>query len=793
MPGKNFEKKKDRLWSFIIYGAEQHIVRNLKAAEDEQLNGIPKNQWAAVREQNRKQRIKDGLPYKIESSKDVERNETFLSEDIQKMLIGKGSVEEYEEAMVVFGELLAKIYVEKGKQLEINRGRIGKSESYKDEKAFLITERSYEAKGTHMEETLNNIKQQILSNVDTFHGTDEAEKCKAIFQDALVNAGKKLPDGDKEYFDNYYNEKISYEDRSNKKKLPKELEAYEEKAGKAYQIAQKYAREDMIRAHKELTAELTPSVRMSVNQFDRKSVDTVFMRGIVKDLESTGTGADEKRWYEKLGKWHKENSKTYDDMLKNIKTYISMVEANEDGKKVLIVQNKMIGSIKKYIEGKETVRSHQFGQKRFDDVIHLLSQVMPSQNFDREIIEPINNARHKAGDYYHDLSADAYEADKKYPGPDSEYGRLRRLGLEGMDEIQKKTQEYVTHMPDKFKERWMENVLAATLSQNPEKTGEMVEQFVQNGDNFSNVFKPIEDKFKAIGQYTREDSLSDKDFIAVAYLGADTHVEYLTSKKSNKHPVGKYAEKIEEGRQKAAEALRQYEAGNKEPLAKLFAEGIKRVTKDYQNAMGLQNNLIAKSEMMMRAMNMMQRDPELMRLATDKKIGGLSKTDLANMRGVMRGAEVITRAADANEKIHQYQIGKLKLSKEEAVKAYTDLETYNVMNYNMMAMHTDPTKYRGNKAFDQENLFMASNKFNLGKALGSDKDMKEFRANIKDIVVKKKMINYTTKDVKEHSKDFTALDEAVGQIGKKMPQTASVAKPKKVQKTTQKKQENVMK
>lgn len=793
MPKNTIETKKDRFWSFIIYGSEQHIIKNLKVAEEDQLSEIPKQKWDAVKEQNRKQRIKDGLPAKIDINQEVDRTETFLSDDIQNMLIGMGTPKELEDSMVVLGDLLAKIYVEKGKQLDINRDRLGKNETYRDEKAFLITQRSFESKSTHMEETFNNIKQQIMSYVETNYGPEETEKCKEIFQKATAEAGKKLPDGEKVYFDNYYNELLSYDEKAANDKLPKELKVYGDKGGDAFKLAQKYAREDIIRAHKELTSELTPNVRKNVFQFDKKSVDTIFLRGIVKDLESTGTGAEEKSWYEKLGKWHKGNSKVYDDMLKNIKSYISVVEANKDGRSVLIFQNKMIDSIKKYISGKETIRSHQFGQKRFDDVVHLLSQVMPIQNFDREIIAPINNARHKAGDYNHDLDVNAYESDKRYAGPDSAHGEMRRLGLEGMDEIQKKTQEYATHMPEDFKKRWMENILAATLSQNPVKNGDMIEQFVHDGENYSNVFKPIKDEFKAIGHFRYEDKLSDKDFIAIAYLGVENHVEYLSSKKGKNTPVGTYAQEIEQGRQKAADALRQYETGNKEPLARLLAEGIKRVTNDYQNSMGLQNNLIAKSEMMMRAMNMMQRDPELMTLATDKNIGGLTKNDLSNMRGVMRGADVIIRAAEANEKIKNYQIGKLKLSKEEAVKAYTDLETYNVMNYNMLAMHTDPKKYLGNKAFKQESLYMASNKYNLGKVLGSDKDVKEFRNNVKDIVIKNKMINYSTNALKNHNKDWTALDKAVGEIGKKMPQTASIKNPETVQKQTKKKQENVMK
>ncbi|SEP84672.1 hypothetical protein SAMN02910369_00729 [Lachnospiraceae bacterium NE2001] len=770
MPAKTYTKE-ERVWNFLQYGARQHVLKDLDTVEKQQIEKLSPEEQEKIKEQNRKDRKKAGIPEKIEILPEQDRKEELIRDDIRDLIIGNGSDNDLKEGFRILGQMVGKVIIEYGKETERVKSRLGESK-YKDEKAALITSFS-QNKATTLDEQVNTLRKEVLFKLTEKMSDDKTREYMNIFEKSAEEMRESLSPEDKKYFDMGYITKNfeTYDHKPIPAFNSEELQNYAAVGGPARKHAKEREYENLGRAYKELTQEITPSTMANVARIDTKRIDTMFMRGIIKDMESTGTGKEEKKWYEKL--WHKGNSKDYDNMMKNIKNYVSVVESNEPGQKIFLYHNKMVESLKKYVLDRATVRGHEFGQKRFDDAMLLLSQVLPGVEFDKQVVNKINEIRHENKDFGHDIDLKYYLNMKNSPSSNTELAQFRRLGLEGMDEIQKKTNENSTRIPSEFKEQWLDNVLEAVLSQNPKRTIEACDHFHRSGHNYMDDFKPIEDKFKAIGNYKYEEHLSDKDFIAIAYLASDGPVEYLTSERSEKHNVKEYAKGFEVGRQKAADAFRQYEAGNKEPLVHIIADGIKMLTYKYQDRKGLSSSLIAKNEMMTRAMKMMERDPELMRMAMDKNIGGLTKDDLANMRGVMRGAEVVSRGMDAKAKLDSH----VDMTKEEKIKAYTDLETYTLMDYSMIGHHQDPNQFKGNKAFKQ-NYLMNRYKYNLGQALSSNKALGELRANVREIVKKNKMYDYSDVDRTRfdlRNRDFATRtlefqDKSLGEIGEKMPQ-----------------------
>ena len=489
MPNMTKEQKYERVWNFIQYRARMHLINDLESEEAAELDEAPANQRDAIKETNKKKRLEAGLPLKISTASDVDRMQEYLSDDVVKMLIGKGTPEELNEAYEIFGEINARLKVEYGKEVDQVKSRFGDIKN-RDEKVYLVCQKSRTKTG-YQDSELFNLSTEVGTYISNAISSEKARDYNFVMGKRSEAVSKEMNEEEKRLYD--LGKKMGeYEPKTD------EMKAY--KNGKAKQLAEAYDLNNISKAYKELSAELTPSVMANITKFDTSRVDTVFMRGILKDMESTGTGKEDKAWYEKM--WHSENSPEYTNMLKSINTYIGLIEANEEGKKLFIAQNKMVEAIKGYISGKETVRKHEFGQKRFDDSLRLLSQVMPDQEFDN-LIKSINKERHKAKDKNHDIDVDSFNKDKKNPSPDSEYGRLRRLGLEGMDEIQKKTQDFRTNIPEPFKTKKVENRVEAVFKMNPTQTDEAHDHFYKDGTNHFKKFKPIKDEFKSIGHFTR--------------------------------------------------------------------------------------------------------------------------------------------------------------------------------------------------------------------------------------------------------------------------------------------------
>ena len=199
-----------------------------------------------------------------------------------------------------------------------------------------------------------------------------------------------------------------------------------------------------------------------------------------------------------------------------------------------------------------------------------------------------------------------------------------------------------------------------------------------NGKKVSvfNKIKSVKKPIKAIGSADASDVISSKDFAALSFAASTTRKVYdkfdskirsldenrfydketrylvnssrltynLTS--STNYPLSFYVDNINDSRDFAENALRNYENGNKEPLAALITHGIKHfniisLTGYYSSG----KDLIIYSEMGQRMSAMLDRDPELMKLAVKK---GLTGKDISHIRSL----ETVGRIRDKYNRIY---------------------------------------------------------------------------------------------------------------------------------------------
>ena len=225
-----------------------------------------------------------------------------------------------------------------------------------------------------------------------------------------------------------------------------------------------------------------------------------------------------------------------------------------------------------------------------------------------------------------------------------------------------------------------------------------------NGNKVSlfRKIKPINEGFSAIGTDDKSLVLSSKDFAALSFAALTTRDIY--EKYDSKYKVwddNPYLDKesryranstrvvfglaskldyemtkgidhIVDSRNYTADVMRSYENGNKEPLAKLITEGIKNFKDialggDYE----LYSDLIVYSEMGQRMTAMLDRDPELMKLATSKGITGQDIELIRSMGTFGRIDDLRIKVFNmfSNKRI----INDLKLSDTQKEEYYTDL------------------------------------------------------------------------------------------------------------------------
>ena len=229
---------------------------------------------------------------------------------------------------------------------------------------------------------------------------------------------------------------------------------------------------------------------------------------------------------------------------------------------------------------------------------------------------------------------------------------------------------------------------------------------------YNDVLKANTDRYTPVGAHDDMDRFSDKDFAAVSFAALSTkeavqdminaakHTDVLKDFTDNQ--LRKYytenlinsvsqnsednillAEQIEASRKNAAKALKDYQYGNKESLAKLIASGISTIVENYKSNCeygdAAKYAYLANSEMGQRLFGMMERDPELAKLAESK---GLNLTDVKYLKSMEMEGKYINRTKELNAEINNAA----NWDDNTKLERYTDLMIAQMMKEDRMSM-----------------------------------------------------------------------------------------------------------
>ncbi|MCR4716922.1 MAG: hypothetical protein K5656_07050 [Lachnospiraceae bacterium] len=365
------------------------------------------------------------------------------------------------------------------------------------------------------------------------------------------------------------------------------------------------------------------------------NVDPVFIKGAILELEATKTGN------------RKSNSEEYDKMLTSLKKYEKALSAKNIG---LLVEARrdLANDTIDYLKDKHgrTIR-HEFGKQRYEIAFNILYAVLNESTFKR-YIETVNRSK-KAGpnskhyiDYDKtfgsDNNKDGELRNKDYKYRDnSPYARIRRHGREQVKKLQAASFDNAIKLNTYFEDKL--SLLDAVFKMDMDIDSSMMDKGERYGvKEYTDYSKK---DYKWIGEGEIGDKLSDKDFAAIAFVGTLTPDavkkderfkscdpnevailmgdQYTTAFMSNrkKYESAKYLPVVMHGRSEADKAFTAYSNGDKKPLANLISYGISYIAEKMRNCDGFDQNNVAYAEMLGRMKGMMNRDPELTKLARE--------------------------------------------------------------------------------------------------------------------------------------------------------------------------------
>ena len=357
-------------------------------------------------------------------------------------------------------------------------------------------------------------------------------------------------------------------------------------------------------------------------------------------MEKTGKGES------RFG-WHKNNSKTYEKMLRAIKDYKLMCDGRSGGK-AMSARKEMIKCCLSYINGKEKVRDTWFGKERFDMAMLVLSKNMEKKEFDA-LLERINTKR------------DAKDGDEKYisrytiaHNEGEKVSEYKAKEYSDLEKLQKATYNNRTIIPKKYVKYidFIDQFYGKSLS------GKEISEFLDEED--IKKLTVIEDKLPAIEPARVGDELSNKDFAAIAYGAAfspetlelggrfsdlteeenllyqgDSYTSDLMSIGSKASFSDDDIAKIDYGRREALEAMKEYGVGRKDRLARNLAYGLRHIIDRTRTNFRLDETCIPNSEMGRRMTDMIIRDPELKKLVTAYGVKSSELTYIKSYNTVM--------------------------------------------------------------------------------------------------------------------------------------------------------------
>ncbi|MBR4759739.1 MAG: hypothetical protein IK078_06290 [Lachnospiraceae bacterium] len=639
----------------------------------------------ALEEMSRDERTKAGLPAPGEVYE--EESNGLLTEVSDALESGLSNAQSGKNIMHYLAYVYAQLAIELGKEEKKLEDTFPKEEEKKDLKAHYLMDKA-PGPAARMAVSYNKLKAQIDSCLQNRmdHGREYQEEFDRTVEQIRGNLS---PDEQKGF--------LMGEKLLKKKDIGQEEEKKIENwiADKGRQMADSLAKKNIKVCYKGFTKLATSknyvwnATTPGVNEYLEKNreKDINYLSAVAEELESTGGG---KNWDKVLGV-HWNNSKEYEKMLASIKAYDKAVREQTAGEATTLRQS-MVYSCLAYITGKERVRTHEFGRKRFDAVMTILHKQLGEDDFQR-LLDGINEKRKVKEGHADYLDAGKY-ADS-----------LERYQQRGNEIRQEATGRYATKLPASYLYRM--EAIDAVYGIKPKYLPNF---YIENKESKTKIVSFTKDEFGQLTSYEDQQfhaiggagSLSSKDFSAIAFASAlspeairqimqvkdykgnvmpdDAAAECFGSMHTidlamDQHPreqIGTKVAAMQYGRQQAKKAMEDYAAGDKRALAKILAVGIKNLVGDEKEAAGLSDTLLAKAEMTKRMLGMLQRDPELKSLAMSQE-NGLTDQDLRYVKSMERAAAIYGAGMRAEERIKSAKNGDITLSDADKKKILTDI------------------------------------------------------------------------------------------------------------------------
>ncbi|MCR5283293.1 MAG: hypothetical protein K6E18_07970, partial [Lachnospiraceae bacterium] len=416
-----------------------------------------------------------------------------------------------------------------------------------------------------------------------------------------------------------------------------------------------------------------------------------FLSGVIAKFEATKTGTSIDRFL-----WHNKNSDQYERMLASVRAYEKAVNERKTGE-AADRREEMLRRCHEYVEGKETIRVHDFGKERFNLALMLIEKYDRQERF-TGLCERINRARKLDQKGHEDYMDGAHLTGFKQAYQIEKLGKARLYG---------KTEKIAIPMQRDFKSRFLE--METLFCKEPQYYAQLRKGISR--DQFEKL-KKIEKKYhpisgKEIPKNARVEGggLSDQDFAAIAY-GASLSVEAI--KKATKafpkvakekqfpfleshrytadlipqpdHELPKRAGEmipvIQYGRKKADEALGKYAENKKGPLGKILANALVVITDKFRVKAAVDDETMADCEMAQRMCNMLFRDKRLLDEALAANVG-FSMEQIRMASSMKTACELYTKSELAKQKLGEaLTSGKDTMPEEEKKQLMEDIIAY---------------------------------------------------------------------------------------------------------------------
>ena len=412
------------------------------------------------------------------------------------------------------------------------------------------------------------------------------------------------------------------------------------------------------------------------------TTNDLFLRGVIDALEATKTGS---------GMFHSKNTEKYNNMLKALKKYENKVAMiNTEGTDGLLDSKQaLIDACKNYVLKRKSKRSTGFGEARFEAAATLLYKLMPKNEF-TAWMNDVNSKR--------DDPADKVTWDK-LATQEAKYFTSAQAKIEDSQSASKGNR---TNIPEYYNDKLglIENLYGLKPASNPK----LVELFGQ--DKLNEKMISAEAGFVPIGASEVVKSLSEKDFVALAFAGTMTSEAANEENRHTAYPqlktlvTGKYygteltkepipaecknhLDAIAAGRNSAINAMNEYATGDKYLLAHVISSGIRHIAAAARASDKVDDNFLLYSEMGSRLMEMLERDEELKTLAVTKNPTERIMDDYDYLKSINEAAKIRKNSVEASKNLDWLAENKPDIKRSEKEELVTDIVMNKFLDYSV--------------------------------------------------------------------------------------------------------------